>query len=149
MDWLAADATRIKAWVYGNRQSQDEKRYDDGTYALLVSTTQSGGFRKTSESNISGLHGQMEQILSAQATLGIALDTRHEKFSDTGVVRDVAMTTGGGGGGGGKGGGGSVAVITAYGLRNIMLDASADIDSVATEYSLKTGSAGGIVAGAG
>lgn len=149
-DWSLTDATRLKTWVYANRLSQDEKRYDNAALALLASTTQSGGFSKSSKTTVTGLHGQLEHQLTQQSVISLALDTRRESFSDIGVIRDVliAGNGGGGGGGGGRGGAGGGGTTT-YGLRNLSLSADTYVDSAAAEYTVKPNEVSGIIVGAG
>src|SRR5690606_16274890 len=94
-----------RGWGYGNRLRQDENRYDDDTYTDIDDETVNGTFLTTVKTTITGFGLQAGTSLGA-ARLTVGVDLHRDNWTQTGVIRDVALGGGGGGGGGGTGGGG-------------------------------------------
>jgi vitamin B12 transporter len=129
----------MKTWAYVNTQGEDDIRYDGPSYSSINDPTVPNTFIAHNWTRIAGGHLQGDFYPSNDGVLSVALDGRRESWTQTGVIRDVALSGGGGGGGGGGvgggGGGGGGATTATFGLRPLDTHRHVDIYTAAVQYS--------------
>jgi outer membrane cobalamin receptor len=135
-----------RGWIYLNDLEQDENRYDDAGFNSIDDNTLSGSYMTATDSHRNGLGLQVGFRFNGRSRLSAALDVYNDDWNQTGVIRDVAVTTSGGGGSGGGGGG---LVMTTYKLRPLDEHGEITAYSLSAEYEITIGDRLDLVIGGG